>query len=481
MIAWLWARTVTCPNPACGAKMPLVRSFYLSKKKGKEAWVEPHVDHTVTPPTIRFSVEMGKGQPQDGTVNRQGARCIACGTSVPFDYIRNEGRAGRIDSQLMAIVAEGQGGRAYLAPNEEHVAFAARAKPEGAPDTDLPEQALGFRVQLYGMTKHRDLFTPRQLVALTTFSDLVSEAREHVLRDMGLTPLPPSPSLMERGERQVMHEPRGSLVSLPAQNRGTERAVTSSPSPSLMERGLGGEACRELRQRQTPAEEFFWELVRDRRFEGYKFRRQHPLGRFIADFYCPELRLAVELDGGIHATQVERDRARDEILAQHDIRVVRIRNEGFLADPEATLAQLSDLIAHWTAQDEVASAPTPTHADAQAYSDAVATYLGMGVSRLSDICNSLCRWENTKTQVRNLFTRQAISMLWDFAEPNVFADAAGDFGVSIGNLVKALETTPAKGRSVVKQQDATANSNSLMHFLISTDPPYYDNIGYAVM
>src|SRR5260370_29681637 len=86
-----------------------------------------------------------------------------------------------------------------------------------------------------------------------------------------------------------------------------------------------------------------------------------------------------------------------------------------------------------------------------AYSDAVATYLGMRLIRLSDICNSLCRWENTKTQVRNLFTRQAIPMIWDFSEPNVFSDAAGDFGVSIGNLVKALETTPTKGRSVVKQ------------------------------
>src|SRR5260370_15162780 len=144
-----------------------------------------------------------------------------------------------------------------------------------------------------------------------------------------------------------------------------------TPAPILWDdHWLGGEArralCRELRQRQTPAEEFLWELVRDRRFEGYKFRRQHPLGRFIADFYCPELCLAVELDGGIHAMQVERDRARDEILAQHDIRVVRIRNEGFLHAPEATLAQLSDLIAHWTTHDQRVSAPPPTPPDAQA-------------------------------------------------------------------------------------------------------------------
>src|SRR2546428_13154622 len=76
VIAWLWTRTATCPNPACGVRMPLVRSFYLSKKKGKEAWVEPHVDHMTTPPNIRFAVVTGKGKPQDGTVNRQGAKCI---------------------------------------------------------------------------------------------------------------------------------------------------------------------------------------------------------------------------------------------------------------------------------------------------------------------------------------------------------------------------------------------------------------------
>src|SRR5579863_386851 len=107
VIAWLWTRTVTCPNPACCTQMPLVRSFYLSKKKGKEVWVEPQIDYNVAPPAINFAVKIGKGQPQDGTVNRQGARCIACGTTVPFDHIRNEGKAGRMNAQLMAIVAEG--------------------------------------------------------------------------------------------------------------------------------------------------------------------------------------------------------------------------------------------------------------------------------------------------------------------------------------------------------------------------------------
>ena len=297
VIAWLWARTVVCPNPACGVQMPLVRSFLLSAKTGKQAWVEPIVEHEHR--TISFEVRTGDGAPPEGTVNRRGARCIACGTSVPLDHVRSEGRAGRMSAQMMAIVAEGRRDRFYLPPNVEHETLAASVKPEGVPETDLPHQALGFRVQLYGMTRHKDLFTKRQLAALTTFSDLVGEARKKLIND---------------------------------------------------------------------------------------------------------------------------------------------------------------------------GAP-------ESYASAIATYLGMGVSRLSDICNSLCRWENTKTQVRNLFTRQTISMVWDFAEPNVFADAAGDFGVSLGNLAKAIEATPARGEGEAFQLDATMQLS--VGRVFSTDPPYYDNIGYA--
>ncbi|MBK7919039.1 MAG: hypothetical protein IPJ94_22815 [Chloroflexi bacterium] len=124
-----------------------------------------------------------KGNGPDGTVNRQGATCLACKNAVPFDHIRDEGKAGRMSAQLMAIVTEGQNGRNYHAPTSEHEAAAQVAIPANVPDTDLPEQALGFRVQLYGMTKHRDLFTPRQLTALTTFSDLVTEARAQIQAD----------------------------------------------------------------------------------------------------------------------------------------------------------------------------------------------------------------------------------------------------------------------------------------------------------
>jgi putative DNA methylase len=105
------------------------------------------------------------------------------GVPIPFDYVRKEGKAGRIKARLMAIVAEGKRGRVYLSPTDDHASIAGNARPSNVPDTDLPARALGFRIQEYGMTKWRDLFTPRQLVALTTLSDVVQEAREQVRRD----------------------------------------------------------------------------------------------------------------------------------------------------------------------------------------------------------------------------------------------------------------------------------------------------------
>lgn len=190
VIAWLWARTVRCPNPACGARMPLVRSFDLSKKKGRRAWAEPHVDPATRKITYEVKKDQPKGKGPKGTVNRRGATCLACGTPVPFDHVREEGKAGRMGAQLLAIVTEGNRQRNYYAPTPEHEAIAQVEIPATAPTTDLPEQALGFRVQLYGMTQHRDLFTPRQLTALTTFSDLVSEAREQIHADAVAASLP---------------------------------------------------------------------------------------------------------------------------------------------------------------------------------------------------------------------------------------------------------------------------------------------------
>jgi putative DNA methylase len=184
VIAWLWSRTVTCPNPACGATIPLVRSFWLGQKRGKETWVQPIPDPAAK--RVRFEIGHGSaGPPVEGTVERNGARCLVCQTPVPLTHVRFEGRAGRMGIQLMAVVAEGHRQRIYMPPDAVHESAAQVDHPDNLPDTELPEQALGFRVQGYGMTHHADLFTSRQLTALCTISDLVEEARIKVLADSG--------------------------------------------------------------------------------------------------------------------------------------------------------------------------------------------------------------------------------------------------------------------------------------------------------
>lgn len=312
VIAWIWARTVKCPNPACGCEMPLVRSFVLSKKKGKEAYIKPNfIDGK-----FEYEVKNGKIK-EEGTVVRTGAHCLACGTSVSLEYVREEGRAQRIGAQMMAVVAEGNNGRIYLAPDLEQIHAAKVDEPEDVPISDLPEKALSFRVQVYGMKQHRQLFTNRQLTALTTFSELVSEAQQKAEAD-------------------------------------AVAAGMNNDHIALAEGGIG----------------------------------------------------------------------------------------------------------------------------ARAYGEAVGVYLAFGVSRMTDIDNALCRWEVTKTQVRNLFSRQAIPMVWDFAENNVFAGAAGDYTVSLGSIIRVIERLSEDNTGIVKQFDAQSDCG-LRNIIVSTDPPYYDNIGYA--
>ena len=180
VIAWIWARTVGCSNPACQATLPLVRSFWLGKKKGKETWVRPVVEGR----TVSFEIGHGpSGPPVEGTVGRTGATCLVCDTPVPLAHVRAEGKAGRMNAQLMTIVAEGDRKRIYMPPDPAHIKAADMPRPDNVPETEPPEQALGFRVQGYGMISHADLFTNRQLTALCTFSDLVGEARQRIIAD----------------------------------------------------------------------------------------------------------------------------------------------------------------------------------------------------------------------------------------------------------------------------------------------------------
>lgn len=206
VIAWIWARTVTCPNPACGIEMPLVRSWWLGKKKGKEAYVVPAVVGDANAPSgrrVEFSIGHDIAEAptaaDDGTVGRSGAVCIACGTSIGLKYIRSEGRAKRLNVILMAVVAQGHRSRTYLAPSGHHVSVANVPTPVDPPSGDLPVNPRDFKTPNYGMKQWADLFTSRQLAALTTFSDLVGEARSEVLRDALEAGLPHGDRLADGG------------------------------------------------------------------------------------------------------------------------------------------------------------------------------------------------------------------------------------------------------------------------------------------
>lgn len=183
VIAWLWARTVKSPNPAFShVDVPLASSFILSSKAGKEAYVQPIVEGD----RYHFEVRSGKSteNSENGTTagKRAGFLCLLSRSPIDYKYIRGEGSAGRMGVKLMAIVAEGVRGRVYLSPTSEHEAIAQQAHPEWKPETPLHGKCR-VNVSNYGLDVYGDLFTPRQLVALTTFSDLVQDAIERCSQD----------------------------------------------------------------------------------------------------------------------------------------------------------------------------------------------------------------------------------------------------------------------------------------------------------
>jgi putative DNA methylase len=199
VIAWLWARTVTCPNPACGASMPLVRSFALSSKKGKVTWVEPAIDPAKK--CVQFTVRSGVSALPEPSKLGRGANfnCLVCGNIADETHIKAEGAAGRMSAQLMAIAAEGKGCRIYLPPNAKHEVIASQMQPEWKPDASMSDNPRWFSPPMFGMTSFADLYTVRQLVALTAFSDLVREAHAQVRRDAVAVGLPDDCAGLEEG------------------------------------------------------------------------------------------------------------------------------------------------------------------------------------------------------------------------------------------------------------------------------------------
>jgi putative DNA methylase len=184
VIAWIWARTVKSPNPAFShVDVPLASTFVLSSKEEQEAYVQPKVDGA----KYQFFVRLGTPSPEakQGTSagKRAAFKCLISGAPIDYEHIRTEGKAGRLGQKLMAIIAEGDRGRVYLSPGDKQEAIAAAARPTWRPEAEMPKKHRNFQPPAYGMEKFGDLFTDRQLEALTTLSDLVGEVRNQIRED----------------------------------------------------------------------------------------------------------------------------------------------------------------------------------------------------------------------------------------------------------------------------------------------------------
>jgi putative DNA methylase len=278
--------------------MPLIRSFALSTKAGKKAWVSPTVDNSAR--VVKFDVMIGNGAPPEGTKQLRRSRCLFCGETIGDPQLRQQARDHGVGALAFALVVDHSDGRTYISTKPE-IDQNISQPPAPWLDQPLPANARWFSPPGYGLKTYRDLFTPRQLVALATFSELIDEARKKALAD-GSTP---------------------------------------------------------------------------------------------------------------------------------------------------------------------------------EYASAIATYLAFAVDKMCDTNTTLCTWQVDPPRLRATFGRQALPMSWDFTEANIFADAAGDFQRCVGSLSEVLDGLSAKNRGTVSQIDATAVVGPGRPALFSTDPPYYDNIGYA--
>ena len=317
VIAWIWARTVKCPNPACGCEMPLASTFVLSKKKGNEAWVKPITEGN----NVHFEVQYGKcpKEYESFKVGRSAVfKCPCCGEITTDAYVKQHGKAHEMGSQLMAIVGEGKHGRIYLSPDVEQTIAADVPAPESYPSGAMPENPRWFSPPAFGMTDYSDLFTNRQLTALTTFSSLVSEAQ----------------------------------------------------------------------------------------------------------------------------AKAEADAAAAGVVNDH----IALSAGG---------------------------------SGARAYGEAVGVYLTFALDKGANLWSSICGWMNDRGAFRETFARQAIPMTWDFAEANPFSNSGGNFLMFVERSTDVLLYLPASNRpGLVSQFDAQSDCG-LRNIMVSSDPPYYDNIGYA--
>lgn len=316
VIGWAWARTVVCPNPACGIETPLVKSWWLGKKRSKEVFVAPQLGDERVQYVVGHGLRDAPANASEGTVGRTGATCVSCGTGIPLNTIRQQGREMGLGARLLSEIAEGNRQRLYLSPTLSAEAAGLIEGPVDAPSGKLGYYPRDLKAPIYGLDEFRSLFTGRQLTAMTTFSDLIREVRARVLSD---------------------------AVVAGDQNDG------------------------------------------------------------------------VALDAG--------------------------------------------------------------GSGATAYADAVVSYLGLSLSRASDYWSSLTSWHFRNEQVRNVFSRQAIPMVWDFLEVNPLGSGAGSWLGHLGQAVEVLDAVAIAPAAVVGQASAVDAVGTGK--LLSTDPPYYDNVGYS--
>jgi putative DNA methylase len=322
VVAYLWVRTVKSPDPAFGqVYVPLASTFTLANKPGKEAYVKP----VLVGDAYSFSVKVGKGA--EATAATKGTKhtgrgsnfsCVMSGTPITGDYIKAEAKAGRMDMRLMAIVAEGNRGRVYLSPTSEVETAARSVIATWRPDVEISGSTQYLGIKPYGMDSFADLFTERQLVALSTFSELLEKVHETVRKS----------------------------------------AITA---------GLHDDAIG------------------------------------IAS-------------GGNGAT---------------------------------------------------------------AYAEAIEVYLGFILSRVIHYGSALCTWLAKDGAIARTFTRQALTMSWDFAEGNPFEKSSTGWKECTEVIAKVLGFLPEASPGQALMADAAESTTGGSSVIVSTDPPYYDNVPYA--
>ena len=318
VIAWLWARTVKSPNPVFSSvDVPLVRSFWVSTKVGKEAWVETVVDRVNS--SYSFVVRSVGFPKIEQTVGRKGATCIMSESPISLNYIRSEAKAGRLGQKLFAVVVEGPHGRIYLSPDNAVSEIAYEAEPSGSvPSARIDHWAGCTNCVVYGLENFEQLFSKRQLTALTHFSDAVIAIRERIFNDA-----------VAKGMATV--------------------------DKALSEGGAG----------------------------------------------------------------------------------------------------------------------------ARAYSEAVSVLLAFVVDKCTDYWSTMCTWHNSRETIGHTFGRQAIPMSWDFAETNIFSDSSGNWLGMVDWVSKVIAELPASKTGKAIQHDAATYFDDPKLPIISTDPPYYDNVPYS--